>query len=166
MIILNIGKKGSGKTTRTVKLILPFSKQEFKLIHIFDVNNEYEDLIKKKNVLIYDNFADILEVANSDEKNNLFVFEEATIFFSHSKSQKIVDFLVKQRHKNNDFIFNFHSLRSIPLYILDFTDFLMVGKTNDLEDFVSDKFYGTNIPTTYNKVKKEIDPYYHLITKL
>ena len=167
MVILNIGAKGTGKTTRTVKLILPFLKQDFKKIYIFDVNAEYYNLFSQnKNVFCLQEFGDMINICNSDEKNNLFIFEEASIFFSHSQQKNIVDFLVKQRHKNNDFIFNFHSLRIMPLYILDFSDFLMLGKTKDIFNFVNEKFKGTNIPDAFVKVQKNNSNFHYTIIKI
>lgn len=168
MIILNSGRKKSGKTTRTTNLVRVFLSQEFKMIDIFDVNDEYFDEFgRTKRVTLHDNFESIIKKANNPEiRDTLFIFEEATIFFNHSANKEIVSFMTKQRHKNNDFIFNFHSLRSIPLYILDFTDFIFIGKTNDLQDFVLNKFNGTHVFEAFMNVKNNKNQFAYEIIKI
>jgi hypothetical protein len=67
-----------------------------------------------------------------NKKNSVSVIEEATIFFkSAAKQQQLQSLLVRSRHQNNFIFLCFHSLRSVPTWILDLTDALRLSKTND-----------------------------------
>lgn len=131
-VIVNVGFTGTGKTVGTKEILKGLHVPLF----IYDVNNEYKEF--KGSVL--KSFEDFLQEANL-KKNHCIVFEEATIFFSHSGSSKmIMELLVRKRHTKNLIILNFHSLRKVPLYILDFTDYLILRKTNDNPETIRKKF--------------------------
>ncbi len=159
MLIINVGKKGSGKTTRTKEILKNLLDEQKKII--LDVNDEYSDI---DNSIICTSFDEI--ILETKKNNNFFVFEEATIFFSHHVKISFFDFLVKQRHQNNDFIFNFHSLRTVPLYLFDFADFIMLGKTNDLKDFVSSKFNGSKLVLIFEQVEKNENDFFSINFKI
>lgn len=56
--------------------------------------------------------------------------------------------MVRKRHTNNLLIFNFHSLRAVPLYILDFVNYIYLRKTNDNPKLIENKF--GEFPQIYN----------------
>lgn len=134
--IVIVGATGTGKTTTVVNILNEIDIQKC----IFDVNNE-EKYKPFKNTWDKDfNFENFIKKA-TELKNTCIVFEEATIFFSHSgATTDIKKLLVQKRHTKNLLIFNFHSLRQVPLFILDFCDVLVLGKTVDNKKNIETKF--------------------------
>lgn len=131
-VIVNVGFTGTGKTVGTKEIIKGLHVPLF----IYDVNNEYKEF----SGAVIKPFEQFLAEANL-KKNTCIVFEEATIFFSHASSTKeIMELLVRKRHSKNLIILNFHSLRKVPLFILDFTDYLILRKTNDNPENIRKKF--------------------------
>lgn len=123
-----IGRTGSGKSTLVRKLINHSNLNPY----IFDPNNEHNG--------INTSIAEFLENAKNRE-NSLIVFEEATIFFSHSnRTENIINLMVRKRHTGNSIIFVFHSLRALPLYIIDLLDLIVLFKTNENKDLILRKF--------------------------
>ena len=102
------------------------------------------------------------------KRETCIVFEEATIFFSHAGStEEIKTILVQKRHTKNLIIFNFHSLRQVPLYILDFCDLLIIGKTIDNKKNIEDKFKDfQEIWQAFNMVADSPDKYVKKYIKL
>jgi hypothetical protein len=102
------------------------------------VNNEYKEYAPSNISGI--EFKKFLALSK-DKKNTCIVFEEATIFFSHAgSSEDIKNLLVRKRHTNNLIILNFHALRQVPLYILDFTNYMNLLNTNDNPATIEKKF--------------------------
>ena len=152
--IINVGMTGSGKTTVTKKIL---SQIEIP-IYIFDVNREYSEF-KNLNTN-HDNFNNFVAMANTRIKSCV-IYEEATIFFSHSGcTENIKSQLVRKRHTGNLFVFNFHSMRQVPLFLLDFCDLLILGQTNDTGKLIMDKFkYNENIINAFEELKAENNIY-------
>lgn len=120
-VFITAGATGSGKTTFTKQILKEIDLPKF----IYDVNNEYSEFSRQP----FTDFKQFCEQAAKKTKH-VIVFEEATIFFTHSGATEIIkEILVRKRHTGNVIIFNFHALRQIPLYILDFADFLTIKKT-------------------------------------
>lgn len=129
------GGTGTGKTSYIQNLI----KNKPNVL-IYDVNNEYN----KNSKLI--SISDFLLIA-CNSRNKIIVFEEATIYFNHrNNSEKLTEFLVRKRHFENYNILVFHSLRSIPIHILDFTDYITLFDTSDNIVHISEKFKYMNVP--------------------
>ena len=136
--IVIVGATGTGKTSEVCKIL----EQITIPLLIFDVNNE-EKYRRFRNTWNKDvnikNF--VSGIVGAKVQNTCIVFEEATIFFSHGGStEQIKQILVQKRHTKNLLIFNFHSLRQVPLYILDFCDLLIIGKTIDNTKNIEEKF--------------------------
>lgn len=139
--ILNVGFTGTGKTQETIALCNKVNLQKI----IYDPNSEYKGKVNNAIFIqsgsgvafteyCFKNFA-------KKDASKCIVFEEATTIFEHkNKNELIMDLLVKKRHHNNLLIFNFHSLRGVPLYILDYTSEIILRYTNDSLDFVQKKF--------------------------
>lgn len=152
--ILIVGNTGTGKTIYTQKLIK--GKKNF----VFDVNCEYENFNRFTEIAEMENF--FLQIAET--KNTIIVIEEATIFFNNRKyNDKLNSFLVGKRHSKNTFIFLFHSLRVIPLYIIDFTDYIILFKTNDHPDIIKKFENINNFQNFFNEVKTNKNPYFYSV---
>ena len=162
--IVLVGATGTGKTTTACELLKGFNNRQNL---IFDVNNE-EKYKPFKNIWNKNfDFKNFVISANL-QKNTDIVFEEATIFFSHSGStENIKKLLVQKRHTNNILIFNFHSLRQVPLFILDFCDLLILGKTIDNYRNIETKFAQfEDIFEAFNIVQNSEDKYIKIFVEL
>jgi len=130
--IINVGYTGTGKTTWTKKKLQESPQQKF----IYDPNGEYPEFGGKVN---YD-FEKFMKEA-TNKKDTLILYEEATIFFRHSSNNKeITNQLVRKRHTKNTYIFNFHAIHQVPLFIMDFCNYFVLRKTNDIDKNVWNKF--------------------------
>ena len=62
--------------------------------------------------------------------------------------------LVRKRHQNNTVVLLFHSLRSIPVYIFELSNYLILYKTADRENLIEKKFDAfPEIIETFKKLK-------------
>src|SRR6478735_11307612 len=129
---LIVGQRGTGKTTKVKQIIKPVHKDAL-LLH--DVGGQYKDIYNKP-LLDFDKFTNLC----TKMSNGVFVFEEATIFLRHTPAKDVVDFLVKSRYRQNTVLFVFHSLRSVPRYIYDLSDFIILFKTKDNTAIVKERF--------------------------
>ena len=159
--IVIVGMTGTGKSTyvkNNILLKVPFNNQL-----IFDVNNEYKNFNTFKEIDIF-KFMQTAKVVN----NKLVLFEEATIFFSNKGvSMDLFNILVRKRHQNNTLVFVFHSLRRVPLDILDMVDYLVLFKTNDNPSIINSKFKDTEkITSAFLIVNKSVDKYKPIVVKL
>lgn len=137
------GARGRGKTT-FIKKFLDMAKSKNYPFVIFDPNAEYLGYYKKKFVM-FDNFCTSLQTV----KKSIIVIEEASIVLKHNSIDPIfLEKLVRARHENNYIIMNFHSLRKIPVNILEFVNFITLFKTLDSTEFIEDKF------KSYEKIVK------------
>ncbi len=145
--IIIVGQRGSGKST--------FLRSQIKKVHpealfIFDVNGEYKDLYPKP-LLSFDEFTDLCTRVS----NGVIAVEEATIFLNNRGNDRDVrEFLVKARHKNTTILFCYHSLTSVPGYIFDLADYLVIHKTKDQEEDVISKFRSKEITAAFQRVKR------------
>jgi hypothetical protein len=147
--IIIVGNTGRGKTTAAVKALKKGIIEKRK-IFVFDPNNDYKEFYKKE-------FTDEFEFCESVKNvyNSFILFEEATIFFSNKGSNKILtSLLVRKRHQNNTVVLLFHSLRSIPVYIFELSNYLILYKTADRENLIEKKFDAfPEIIQTFKKLK-------------
>lgn len=131
--IINVGNTGTGKTTETKNILNEFKN---KPVFIYDVNKEFTEFYNG----VFLRFKDFLKQAVLKE-NTVIVFEEATIFFKHNGSSDMIgEMLVRKRHTQNVFIFNFHALHQVPIFILDFANYVILRKTNDVPSLIQKKF--------------------------
>lgn len=152
MTIIIVGAKGTGKTTQTKEIIRAANLPAL----IYDVNNEYG------NNPLPDIDTFLIQAAKM--KNATIVFEEATIFFSaKGRSEKLIEILVRSRHNRTLTVLNFHSLRSVPTYILELTNYLILKATNDNPGAVETKYKDfPEVISLFNEVNEasEKDIYY------
>ena len=157
-----VGSTGTGKTTFVKKILSEVNTPLF----IFDVNNEYKEFPNKN--YNHSDFKKFTSDANM-KTNHCIVYEEATIFFLHGGSTELIrSQLVRKRHTKNLFVFNFHALHQVPMYLLDFCDLLVIKKTNDNSKLIFDKFkYNENIIEAYQAIKDDSNKYaLRLITEI
>lgn len=154
-----VGSTGTGKTTFTKKLLSGIKQRIF----IYDINNEYTEFYTGK-FLPFSEFMEMVKPV----KNSIIIFEEATIFLNHKNTNSIlIEKLVRKRHENNYIILNFHSLRKIPIYILDMVNYLTMFKTLDSDKFIQSKFEGfVNIPEKFDTLKKSENKHINTTFKL
>lgn len=146
--VIVVASTGMGKTTLVKNYLQQVSKE---CLWLYDVNNEYTDfLVPDYKLPKFDMFCE--KAANL--KQAVIVFEEATIFLSNKGSNRIlVDILVRKRHTNNLVFLVFHSLRSVPKYLLDLCNYLILLKTNDPEHIVK-SFDNDSLLEGYAEIKK------------
>jgi ABC-type dipeptide/oligopeptide/nickel transport system ATPase component len=132
-LFLFIGGTGTGKTTLVhSKLKLLPSHEKF----VFDIQKQYLQY-DETDYGNFKNFVSKIEHA----KNSAIVVEEATAFLKHhSVGAKFIEIILSKRHRNNIFFLCFHSLRSVPIDILDFTDFIFLKKTKENPTLLFTKF--------------------------
>lgn len=128
---LFIGHTGRGKS----KAIKDFIKDLKCPKYVYDINKEYENILMPS--LDIDEFTEKVQ----NKKNSIIIFEEATIFFSNKGRNKlIINLLVRKRHTKNIIILVFHSLRTVPINILELIDYIHLFATNDNPKLIEEKF--------------------------
>lgn len=145
--IIVVGGTGMGKST-FVKSCLSHVAPEN--IWLYDVNNEYRDyIVPLPQLPSFQAFCDHAAKLNQ----SVIVFEEATIFLNNKGSnQKLIDILVRKRHTENLIILVFHSLRSVPKYLLDLCNIMVLHKTNDPLD-IAERFDNDQLLQGYKYIK-------------
>lgn len=142
--ILVVGGTGSGKTTfikKCIERVPPASR------FIYDVNNEYG--LVDYDLPSFDDFAEL----TSRVKNGFLVYEEATIFLSNrGTNNHLREILVRKRHTKNTILLVFHSLRSVPRYIFDLCNSVVLFQTNDSADLVQSKFGNDKFTTLFTRL--------------
>jgi energy-coupling factor transporter ATP-binding protein EcfA2 len=149
IITLVVGGQGAGKST-FVKTCLPETKKSI----IFDVNGEY---IRTENVLpVQGSDIKIFLKDVKSLKNICIVIEEATVFLNNRMfNTDIMEMLIKKRHNHFNIFLIFHSLRSVPAYLYDISDFLVLFKTKDNPELMKRKYgFKGNIFNQYQYVMK------------
>ena len=136
VILLCIGKKGSGKTYFIKQYLNDYFARLPRLIN--DVNNEYGvgeppsgEIFIKKSLQFTD---------------GVIVYEEATSLFGYQRDDATASVITRSRHKGTCLIFSFHSFADVPRYIARNADFLVIFKTGDVHEDVAKKFGRNNKP--------------------
>ena len=156
-VILVVGQKKSGKTTltkRIAKRIL--SAPGAPSLYVWDRNREWG----ARSLPSVREFSDMV----TGFRNRLVIIEDATIHFGDdAMSKKLREALVTCRHDRNTFILLFHSLRSVPLWILEQVDGIALLSTKDMPGTVRRK-YGTfpELVEAFERLRLEAIPYKHI----
>lgn len=135
-IILLVGGTGCGKSTYAKRMIKPANK---KAVIIYDVNNEYEEYPNRYTPLDtdIDNFVAIL----LKTRKSIILMEDMTGFLpNNGKNSGMVQVLQARRHTFNTIVMFYHSMTSIPKYVMDMATTLVIFKTNDDEININKKF--------------------------
>lgn len=144
-VILIAGARGTGKTW-LLKDRLKLVNKSALLIH--DPNGEYKDLFPYP-LLSFDEFTAKATMV----RGAVIAIEEATIYLNNRGSNSdVIDFLVKSRHRGNTIFLVYHSLRAIPRYIFELSDYVILKKTGDAENEVDRKFENQALTTAFREV--------------
>jgi hypothetical protein len=130
---------------------------------IYDVNNEYKDFFPHKFNPDFINFTEkMLQI-----ENGVIVYEEATIFLNNrSCNENLVSQLVRKRHTNNFYILVFHSMRAVPRYIYELSNYITIFKTNDNSKLITQKLEDTRIEAIMDSVNGSKKQYYKETLKI
>ena len=121
-LIIYIGHTGMGKTTRVKKALKASKKQKY----IFDVNNEYNDYRRE----IDADFNKFMENAKNATDTDI-VFEDATGYLTGKTADEMRKLIVAKRHTRNNIIMLFHSISSVPPFIFQLANWIVLLKTSD-----------------------------------
>lgn len=133
--ILIIGATGCGKTYFVKHTLLKGVNPN--ALHIFDTNNEYADIYPYPFDADIDNYLD----KAYRMKQAVMLIEDATAFISNrGRSDLLTKIMVAKRHTKNTIILLFHSMRSVPKYLMDISTDVFIFKTNDDLKYVKSEF--------------------------
>ena len=146
-LVLIIAGTGQGKTTKVKKLI------DGKKCMVFDVNGEYNELpfdVEQDRSRFYNpDVREFLKVVPEKHQGTICVFEEATGFFAGAAQKETKKIIVGKRHPvdygGRDLLFVFHTIGSVPPFLIETADYIILGKTADEPNRVktkSSKLYG------------------------
>lgn len=152
-VIVQAGGTGSGKTTKTKEIIKPFAGK--KPFYIYDIDGEYLEYYRKPYKPLNDFFDEVVKV-----KNSVVVFEESALFFEHGRANTdLKEMIICARRRQNIIVFNFHQLRQIPIYILAYSNFLLIKKTTGDSVKRFKEMELTEIVEKWEQVKKSTNYY-------
>lgn len=127
-VVIFVGKRGTGKTTKAQKFVRSLQMP----YEVYDYHGDWKRPLMEK-----DKFVESCLTA----KNKTYVFEDASGFFSKGGvTMKMLQCLARSRNANVCIVLCFHSLRLIPLDILDMSDLIVLHNTNDNPEAISRKF--------------------------
>lgn len=142
-----VGGTGCGKTYFTKQLLKSVNKNA---LLVFDVNNEYKEYYPYPFNPDIDKF---LEKASKISKGVILI-EDATAFLSNrGRSDLLTKILVAKRHTQNTVILLFHSMRSIPKYLVDISTHVVIFKTNDPQTIVERSFENEALTSAWSRVQ-------------
>lgn len=127
-----IASTGEGKTTLVRKLIGGSPAC------VYDVNGEYSDFsndINQPRCKYFGMPAKFVEICRNKHHGTWCVFEDATGFLSGKQEDAMRQFCVAKRHPlplgGRNIIFLFHTIGSVPPFLLDMSDYIVLFKTGD-----------------------------------
>ncbi len=127
-----IAQTGQGKTTMIRKIT------DKKRCCVFDVQGEYTELpfdLSQPRSRFFGKHGDFIEACKDMHAGTFCVFEEATGFLSGATALEMRNFLISKRHPvekgGRNIIFVFHTIQSVPPFILDMSEYFILFKTGD-----------------------------------
>jgi len=156
-----IGCTRSGKSFMGKSMIRPVNP---KALWVHDVQGEYAKLPWFKGHAVHGNIDNFLEMIYDEERdkhlitNGVFVFEEATNFFSTRGYDRVMrSLLVGKYHSNNTYIMMFHGLQDVPKNLLRLCTDIFIFKTLDNPDYVDKNFNYLGISQAWHKVNDNVN---------
>lgn len=155
-----VGCTRSGKSHLCKQIIRDVNP---KALFVHDVQGEYAKLpwfagtAFKGNI---DMFLGKIYDENSDEHlitNGVFVFEEATNFFSTRGNDRVMrSLLVGKYHSNNTYLMMFHSMRDVPKYLARLCTDIFIFKTLDEPQYIDKNFNYLGLSEAWHQVNDNI----------
>lgn len=161
-LIIIAGAPRQGKS-RFAKRLITLPETRHLPCYVFDVQNEYGDfyttdingqlvevpgpglpanqphLARSRYASGEMDMGEFLEVARRKKNTNL-IFEESTGFLKGNTSPLLRQMINGRFHTHNTFIFNFHTLRTVPPDIMGMANTVILFKTLDNVKFIESKF--------------------------
>lgn len=133
--VVVIGAPGEGKTYFIRQLL---RRMRAPRQYIFDPNEEYTERNDYPGPMTPESFGNF---CNQNSRLAVNVFEEATFFLTHgSRQREIVELITRKRHKRIVNIFVFHSINTLPAWVLPMIDNIILFKTRDRADLIRTKY--------------------------
>jgi hypothetical protein len=155
-----VGATNTGKTFYLKKFLDKIPNKNALLI--YDVNNEYKNYFNYPLIP----FEDFVYKASLCE-HAVMVFEEATIFLNNrSCNEDLYNILVRKRHTDNYIFLVFHSLRSIPRYIYELSNYITIFKTNDTPYLSAKELKDERIEEIMERVKNSKNIHINVTLKI
>lgn len=126
--IVIIGYQGAGKTPIAKQL-----KQEAGMRNniVFDIRHEYpEDEFTTFHD--FEKFKKFISTA----KDCLIIFEEATAYIGFFRDLELINLITGVEHNRLVIIFLFHSIKSVPHFVIELSRFVILLNTNDSPELI------------------------------
>jgi predicted AAA+ superfamily ATPase len=160
IVTICVGRRKTGKTTFSKRLL--DKRQKNFPVFIYDINNEYKDYYKEPFVDFDVFLSKIVELRHS-----YILIEEATIFFNtRGTEQEIINLLVRARHTGNIIQLNFHSFSSVPKYIKNLVDYVVIFKTNDNINDVKARIDDEKILKQWERIKESSNKFEYKVCSM
>ena len=172
-IFIAVGGRGTGKTTY-LKTIADNHNSKKVLVYDTDDNKKWnypyisvEQLAfwkSGKYKLIDANSENVLNEINNHIKDTFLFIEDATKYINSSISKSLKNFLLASKQRNVDVIITYHSFRRIPPDLLNFTNGLIIFKTNeDIREFKSKIPNFELVSEIYTQVQQHKSRYFYQV---
>lgn len=155
-----VGATDTGKSYYIKTLLKKVPNKQALLI--YDIEGEYENFYPYK----LEEFETFVNNAVKYE-NAVIVFEEASAFLSNRGDNMAVrKILVQKKHSNNYIILTFHSVRMIPRFIYELSNYITIFKTNDAPDMTAKELKDHRLEEIMKRVKEHKNPHYNETLKI
>lgn len=144
MVIVNIGYKHTGKTTRAIAKLMEFHKRFGMTIIVNDVQNEEKyrtNKAIKKFKGTFDGYRKVIKYYDQQAAKVCVIAEECGFWFNHSvPDHVVVSATGSARFNGNVYMFNFHALGQVPDWLLNNVDYVWIGYCKGRLDRLSKKY--------------------------
>lgn len=171
-VTIIIGRRGSGKTTFTKKLIASCRHPRILIVDTLDHPSyrEYEliDLGKLprwrkgiKRILINEaNVEEVVEQVRTHVHNALVIFEDAGKYIIEKIPTSLRNYVLDTKQINVDILFMYHGVGDVVPRLFRYADHLTLFKINDNLPTYKYKIPSFDlVARTYEKVMKDANPY-------
>lgn len=173
---ITIGKRGSGKTTKNIKLI---KKHPKKVLIVDTIDHEDYRTFRavtpgmlsawKSGIIrIYGHdFKEVFHELTTNVHNALIVFEDCTKYIRGYIPDDVRNFIVDSKQKNLDLIFLYHGFGMVQPDMFRLADSITLFKTNEnIERYASKIPNFEDVKKANSIVQKSSNPYINLTVKL